>query len=68
MRMKPDHGCGAPAFAGRQPARAQARVHFHMDTGALETFVEVMRRGSFAAVARDRGTDPSSISRQIAGL
>jgi len=39
-----------------------------MDTGTLETFVEVMRRGSFAAVARDRGTDPSSISRQIAGL
>jgi DNA-binding transcriptional LysR family regulator len=39
-----------------------------MDTGALETFVEVMRRGSFAAVARDRGTDPSSISRQIAAL
>ena len=66
MRMKPDHGCEAPAFAGRKPARAQ--YHFHMDTGALETFVEVMRRGSFAAVARDRGTDPSSISRQIAGL
>ena len=66
MRMKPDRACEAPAFAGRQ--RAGARYHFHMDTGALETFVEVMRRGSFAAVARDRGIDPSSISRQIAGL
>ena len=36
--------------------------------GTLQIFVEVMRRGSFAAVARDRDTDPSSISRAIAGL
>jgi DNA-binding transcriptional LysR family regulator len=46
----------------------RARYDFAMDTATLEIFVEVMRRGSFAAVARDRGTDPSSISRQIAGL
>jgi DNA-binding transcriptional LysR family regulator len=34
----------------------------------LELFVEVARRGSFAAVARDRLIDPSSLSRIIAGL
>jgi len=39
-----------------------------MEIDALRTFVEVVRRGSFAAVARDRNADPSSISRAIAGL
>jgi len=39
-----------------------------MDFGTLRTFVDVMRRGSFAAVARDRGVDPSSVSRAIASL
>lgn len=39
-----------------------------MDSAKLRDFVEVMRRGSFAAVARDRGIDPSSVSRAIAGL
>ncbi|MBM3558523.1 MAG: LysR family transcriptional regulator [Alphaproteobacteria bacterium] len=39
-----------------------------MDTEILEIFVEAVRRGSFAAVARDRGVDPSSISRAIATL
>ena len=39
-----------------------------MDIGALSVFVEVMRRGSFAAVAKDRNVDPSSISRLIASL
>jgi DNA-binding transcriptional LysR family regulator len=39
-----------------------------MDLATLRTFVEVMRRGSFAAVARDRNVDPSSVSRAIAGL
>lgn len=34
----------------------------------LQIFVEVMRQGSFAAVARDRNIDPSSVSRAIAGL
>ena len=34
----------------------------------LQTFVEVMRQGNFAAVARDRNIDPSSVSRMIAGL
>lgn len=34
----------------------------------LQLFVEVMRQGSFAAVARDRNLDPSSVSRAIAGL
>ena len=39
-----------------------------MDTNSLQTFIEVMRRGSFAAVARTQGVAPSSISRQIAAL
>ncbi|RZM82158.1 LysR family transcriptional regulator [Leptolyngbya iicbica] len=39
-----------------------------MDISTLDVFVEVMRQGSFAAVARDRNVDPSSISRTIAGL
>ena len=39
-----------------------------MDISALSIFVEVIRRGSFAAVAKDRNVDPSSISRLFAGL
>lgn len=39
-----------------------------MDSATLATFVQVVQRGSFAAVARDRNVDPSSISRAIAGL
>ncbi|MEO1133138.1 MAG: LysR family transcriptional regulator, partial [Cyanobacteria bacterium J06639_1] len=39
-----------------------------MELSALEIFAEVMQRGSFAAVARDRQVDPSSISRAIATL
>jgi len=39
-----------------------------MDTSALQIFVEVVRRGSFAAVARDRDVDPSVVSRTIGGL
>ena len=39
-----------------------------MDVTALEIFVDVVRRGSFAAVARDRDADPSAISRTIASL
>lgn len=39
-----------------------------MDTAVLEIFIEVVRRGSFAEVARDRRADPSSISRSIASL
>jgi DNA-binding transcriptional LysR family regulator len=39
-----------------------------MDISALAIFAEVMRRGSFAAVAKDRNVDPSSISRVIASL
>lgn len=34
----------------------------------LQLFVEVVKQGSFAAVARDRNLDPSSVSRAIAGL
>lgn len=39
-----------------------------MDTSSLEIFVEVVRRGSFAAVARDRELDPSVVSRTIRSL
>jgi DNA-binding transcriptional LysR family regulator len=39
-----------------------------MDIEALRIFVQVARRGSFAIVARDRGTDPSSVSRTVASL
>lgn len=39
-----------------------------MDVESLRLFVEVARRGSFAAVARDRDADPSSVSRAVAAL
>ncbi len=39
-----------------------------MDVSVLKLFVEVVKQGSFAAVARDRNLDPSSVSRAIAGL
>jgi DNA-binding transcriptional LysR family regulator len=39
-----------------------------MDTDTLTTFVEVVRRGSFAAVARERAVDATTVSRAIAGL
>jgi DNA-binding transcriptional LysR family regulator len=39
-----------------------------METATLRTFVEVMQRGSFAAVARERNVDPSSVSRIVASL
>jgi DNA-binding transcriptional LysR family regulator len=39
-----------------------------MDVSVLQLFVDVMRQGSFAAVARDRDLDPSSVSRAIASL
>lgn len=39
-----------------------------MDLTAISVFVDVMRRGSFAAVAKDRNVDPSLISRSIAHL
>ncbi|HEU0221164.1 MAG TPA: LysR family transcriptional regulator [Paracoccaceae bacterium] len=35
---------------------------------SLSVFLEVMQRGSFAAVARARGLDPSTVSRLVAGL
>lgn len=39
-----------------------------MDVAVLQLFVEVIHQGSFAAVARDRNIDPSSVSRAISGL
>lgn len=39
-----------------------------MDLSLLQTFADVARRGSFAAVARDEGVDPSSVSRRVAAL
>lgn len=39
-----------------------------MDILALDLFIAVAKRGSFAAVAKDRDVDPSSVSRAIADL
>lgn len=39
-----------------------------MDLSVLQLFVEVVKQGSFAAVARERNLDPSSVSRAIASL
>jgi DNA-binding transcriptional LysR family regulator len=39
-----------------------------MDISVLRSFLEVARRGSFAAVARDRNLTPSAISRMIQTL
>lgn len=39
-----------------------------MDLDALALFLDVVRKGSFASAARDRGVDPSSVSRAIAAL
>jgi DNA-binding transcriptional LysR family regulator len=42
--------------------------HSAMELSVLQTFVDVVKQGSFAAVARERNVDPSSVSRAIAGL
>jgi DNA-binding transcriptional LysR family regulator len=39
-----------------------------MELSVLQTFVDVVKQGSFAAVARERNVDPSSVSRAIANL
>ncbi len=39
-----------------------------MNLNDLSLFLDVARKGSFAAVARDRAIDPSSVSRGIAAL
>lgn len=39
-----------------------------MELALLQTFADVARRGSFAAVAREEGVDPSSVSRRVAAL
>ncbi|MEM9566869.1 MAG: LysR family transcriptional regulator [Cyanobacteria bacterium P01_E01_bin.34] len=39
-----------------------------MDVENLQVLLEVARRGSFAAVARDRNLDPSSISRIVSSM
>ena len=39
-----------------------------MDISSLELFTEVVRQGSFAAAARERRMDPSSVSRAIAAF
>ena len=39
-----------------------------MDTNVLELFSLVVKRGSFAAAAREQNVDPSSVSRIISGL
>lgn len=55
--------------AEKQLDKHEVRANLaRMETKALETFVAVARVGSFAKVARERGTDPSSVSRTIAEL
>ena len=39
-----------------------------MNTTLLRTFIDVVRKGSFASVAREQEVAPSSISRAIATL
>lgn len=39
-----------------------------MKLSDFDLFLDIARRGSFARVADERGLDPSSVSRQIAGL
>ena len=39
-----------------------------MDLDALDLFLSVVRQGSFAGSAKERGIDPSSVSRAIADL
>ncbi|MGF1529479.1 MAG: LysR substrate-binding domain-containing protein [Candidatus Competibacterales bacterium] len=39
-----------------------------MNTDALTLFIDVVQRGSFAAVARERDLDPSTVSRAVALL
>lgn len=39
-----------------------------MELALLQTFADVARCGSFAAVAREEGVDPSSVSRRVAAL
>lgn len=39
-----------------------------MDIAALEVFLSVARHGGFAVAAKERGVDPSSVSRTIAAL
>ncbi len=39
-----------------------------MDIGSLHLLAEIARRGSFAAVARARGVEPSTLSRSIAAV
>lgn len=56
-------GCAGAYWPGKD-----ARTTESMELENLRTFVEVMRRGSFAAVARDRNIDPSSVSRAVAKL
>lgn len=39
-----------------------------MEISVLQIFIEVFRKGSFAAIAKERQVDPSSISRSISNL
>jgi DNA-binding transcriptional LysR family regulator len=39
-----------------------------MDTKDLETLMQVVRHGSFAAAAREQNVDPTSVSRAVAAL
>ena len=38
------------------------------DLGAIQLFVQIVERGSFSAVARSLGVEPSSVSRQLTAL
>jgi DNA-binding transcriptional LysR family regulator len=56
------------ALANLEISMLETHLVGQMDIETLRIFVRVARRGSFAVVARDCGTDPSSISRAIGAL
>jgi len=53
---------------GSVPAPFRQCEHRRMNTVDLDTFIVVIRHGSFAAAARELHLDPSSVSRTVAAL
>lgn len=69
FRPAPHAATAGPGRSVRVLARMRSSARSaRMDLQGLDLFIEVARQGSFAAAARSRGLDPSSVSRTIAGL